>query len=410
MILSREKLQRLRASKNWTQKQLASKVGYSDRTIQNAESGIEHVSKEVAEDLAELFGVHLTDLLPEGGNQKLGWPIPGLPPWHLERREHVERVLEFLLRSDENQNYSHIVGIYGMAGLGKSVLAADVARAPKTISWFRDGIFWFNIGIRPSSWLQMFQQLSYALGSDEKLHDDVHAKQHLRTVLAEKRCLLILDDVWTSESLKAFDMFPKSTRILTTTREKLLLTGLGANEYPLELLSQVDSLELLSRWSKERVDSLPEDAMQVAEECGRLPLAIAISGAMVRDGVPWNVVNMQLKQANLKFIEHAGFDTNHNSVYRALKISVDYLYSENAVAVQRYLELSNFPPDKPIQEQEVIEWWEHLGTPSHEGHKMLGILAGKSLLTIEQSRGTRSVLLHDLQHDFIRAKYEFRTL
>jgi len=60
----------------------------------------------------------------------------------------------------------------------------------------------------------------------------------------------------------------------------------------LDALDEERALMLLARWSNQKTAELPPEAPAVAAECGYLPLALAMIGAMVRAGLhtgctPW---------------------------------------------------------------------------------------------------------------------------
>jgi hypothetical protein len=80
-------------------------------------------------------------------------------------------------------------------------------------------------------------------------------------------------------------------------------------------------------------------------ECGRLPLALAICGAMVRDGTSWADLLAALREADLEFLEH-----QHGDILKSIKVSIDALAADQK---QRFAELAVFPPDETIPEAAV---------------------------------------------------------
>ena len=135
-------------------------------------------------------------------------------------------------------------------------------------------------------------------------------------------------------------------RILITTRNASIITELSGREHTLELLSDPQSRELLAKWAGFDTVNLPPEADEIVRQCGNLPLALAICGAMVRDGKLWQDLLDALKEADLKFIKH-----EPRSVMASLKVSVDNLEPEDAGC---YRELAVFPPDETILEVVVL--------------------------------------------------------
>ena len=74
--------------------------------------------------------------------------------------------------------------------------------------------------------------------------------------------------------------------MLITTRDGSLVTALGADEHPLDVLADDDAMRLLAEWCGGAVEALPDAAREVARACGNLPLALAVCGAMARECHP----------------------------------------------------------------------------------------------------------------------------
>jgi len=177
-----------------------------------------------------------------------------------------------------------------------------------------------------------------------------------------------------------------------------MVTAIGAEEHSLEVLQEEHALALLSDWSAQSLESLPSAAREVARKCGYLPLAVSLSGAVVRDGVPWLDVSEALDAAELDFLDHP-----HGSVMKSLKVSVDALRASQA---ERYLELAAFPKREGCSEQAVLTLWNHTGQlDARAGRKMLIALKSKALLRIDGEGKQRRVSLHDLQYDYLCASW-----
>jgi len=109
-----------------------------------------------------------------------------------------------------------------MPGAGKSVLAAEAVRDPAiTLRYFPDGIFWFRVGMLEENKEKLFGRMKILcekLESPSPPSSIEHAQEIMRkTFLSERfgRSLVILDDVWSSEIVKTFNV---SGRVLITTQ------------------------------------------------------------------------------------------------------------------------------------------------------------------------------------------------
>ena len=92
--------------------------------------------------------------------------------------------------------------------------------------------------------------------------------------------------------------------MLVTTRDASVLTQIGAREKALDVLSDAQAMSLISEWAGIAAGDLPPDAARVAKLCGHLPLALALAGAQVADGVHWATLVEQLAQGKIDFLNH----------------------------------------------------------------------------------------------------------
>lgn len=355
--------------------------------------------------LAEVLRV-LNDPIPPLGNL-VG--VPELPPHYLSRSENLQTLENFLL-ADANRpvvmtGTSRKVGLCGMGGAGKSVIASGLARDCEVRRSFSDGIFWLTVGQEPTlTTLQI--QLAKALGSDRQIFEDVQeGREHLRELLVNKVCLLILDDIWQLEQADAFDVLSQRCRMVITTRDRGLLTAIGAVEYPLDVLSAEQSLLLLAQWADQAVETLPDQAHETAKECGYLPLALSMAGAMVR-GKPdrWDNILSRLRSADLDKIRQEFPGYPYPNLLRSLTISVDAL--EPTVRT-RYLDFAVFPEDTAIPEAVLQTFWQPVGLDAYDTQDVLDELVRRSLLRRDE-RGYLS--LHDLQRDYLQKQADLPVL
>src|SRR5678810_514264 len=95
--------------------------------------------------------------------------------------------------------------------------------------------------------------------------------------------LLVLDDVWNIDDADPFAAPAAPSRLLITTRNRKVATGLGATVREIRELSSDGALAMLAAYAKRPIDGLPKVAGDIVRECGELPLAVAMAGAMLQD-------------------------------------------------------------------------------------------------------------------------------
>jgi len=146
-------------------------------------------------------------------------------------------------------------GIQGMGGSGKSTLALLVCYNDDIRKYFTDGIFWISIGKdekRKDSTSKIFicqRMVVSRLGKDTSdIYDPKTAKEALKKVLQSKKCLLVIDDIWTPEDRDMFEVLPNETqsRILMTTRNLDLIQNFV--KVNINMLDEETSIRALSKF------------------------------------------------------------------------------------------------------------------------------------------------------------------
>lgn len=174
-----------------------------------------------------------------------------------------------------------LVVVTGIGGVGKTTLAVQVAHALG--EEFPDGRLHADLGagsspVDPGGVLADFLG---ALGTPAaRIPFDLGQRAALfRTVLADRRVLLVLDNARDAEQIRPLLPGTASAAVVVTTRARQL-TVPGAHRIDLEVPSGDESLELLGAIAGPgRVAGAPETARALVERCGRLPLAVRIVGS-----------------------------------------------------------------------------------------------------------------------------------
>ncbi|MEO1507944.1 MAG: NB-ARC domain-containing protein, partial [Cyanobacteria bacterium J06633_23] len=272
--------------------------------------------------------------------------MPRLPPRFLPRPEDLDSLKEKILGANQQPvavtGTRRGVSIQGMGGIGKSVLAAAIARDEAVRQAFADGVFWVSLGQEPNV-LSLQTELVRELGEEKPAFSDVTGgKKFLRELLTARRCFIVLDDIWQEQHLRAFDVLGDHCQMLITTRDIGLVTGIGAVEHSLNLLSPGQSRVLLAGWTGYTVENLPPQADEIARECGYLPLALSMAGAMLKKSRRWDSVLQRLQRADLDKIRQQFPDYEYSDLLKMLQVSVDALEPE---LQKRYLDFAVFPED-----------------------------------------------------------------
>jgi len=296
--------------------------------------------------------------------------------------------------------------LQGMGGIGKSVLAAAFGRACFTRRSFTDGVIWLTFGRpdnrRPDIVLVNLRRVGVELADPDLANADADAApRRLADCLAQKACLLILDDVWEQAHAYAFVRAAENTRsrVLLTTRDGGLARSLNAVQCDVDVLGEEAALQLLAKASATRRERLPAMASDIARECGYLPLGLAMVGAMVagRPSDRWQDALTHLSNADLARIRHTFPEyADKPNLLVAMQVSVDSL----APALrEKYFDFAVFAEDERVPEAVFLTFWKPLGLDESQARKTIDGLVDRSLVRRD---GQGLLSLHDIQHDYLQ--------
>ncbi|WP_372488016.1 AfsR/SARP family transcriptional regulator [Streptomyces guryensis] len=289
--------------------------------------------------------------------------------------------------------------ISGMAGVGKSALALQVAHTLK--ERFPDGQLYINLhgatpGMTPLPPAQALAALLRDLGTEPRLIPELPdaAAALLRSLLAPTRTLLLLDGAAHAAQVRPLLPAGAGCAVIVTSRSPLTALD-GARRFPLTPLSGEESAELLRAVSgRDALDA----AHPLVELTGRLPLALRIVAARLaaRQALTPDVLAGQLAATEGR-LHHLEYDDL--SVRRSLAVAHDALAaSEREADRDAALVLRGIGAlDLPAYGAPLLA---HLvGTDEHRAEAALDRLVDVALLE-ETAYGRYAP--HDLVRDFAR--------
>jgi DNA-binding SARP family transcriptional activator/tetratricopeptide (TPR) repeat protein len=177
-----------------------------------------------------------------------------------------------------------VVVISGPGGIGKTALALRAAH--EAADRYPDGQLFAELrgtaggGADTSEVLGQFLR---ALGSARVADDKAERLAEYRTLMADRRVLVVLDDAASGAQVN--DLVPANPdcAVLVTARRRLPDVGGAHHMAPLEPLGTVTATELFGRVVKDAGVTLENDPASVGRVvalCGGLPLALRVAGAL----------------------------------------------------------------------------------------------------------------------------------
>ncbi|KAE8686578.1 CC-NBS-LRR class disease resistance protein [Hibiscus syriacus] len=196
---------------------------------------------------------------------------------------------------DDDESASRVVSICGMGGLGKTTLAKKIYHQSQVKGHF-DHLVWVFVSEHCQKrrvWLDILSGLNIPFEVEWKTREE-EISEKLFKFLKEKKCLMVLDDIWSNEawdSIKpAFPEKETRSKILITSRNREVVSHADSRGYlhDLQCLNKEQSWELFQKiaFAQPSIGSKNEGKMKALGEkmvecCAGLPLAIVVLGGIL---------------------------------------------------------------------------------------------------------------------------------
>jgi len=308
--------------------------------------------------------------------------IPPQPADFTGREDEIKGLLEKFGQG------ATITGLRGLGGVGKTALALVLADRLK--NRFPDGQLFLNMQGTSKSSLDPKDAMAHVirsyLGADASLPEDLNGLSGLyQSILSGKKALILLDNAASREQVEPL-LPPSCCALLVTSRNKFALPGL--TEKDLDVLPLDDAEKLLL----EICERIADHAEELANLCGRLPIALRNAASTLRENPNFIVAN---------YIKRLGDARERLELVDAtFGLSYDLLAPE----LQRlWSMLSVFPADFDLAGAAAV--WDMEETPAEDA---LGELIRWSLVDFSPSatgEGGR-YRLHDLARDFVGSRLD----
>ncbi|XP_027165911.1 putative disease resistance protein At1g50180 [Coffea eugenioides] len=322
-----------------------------------------------------------------------------------------------------------VISIWGMGGLGKTTLARKVYKHIAVQRSF-ERFAWTCVtqeGQMKAILQDLLMQLHPQKQEDVKFMGHRQLVQQLHQVQIEKKCLVVLDDIWKVDDWKsllaAFPVVERDIKVLLTTRNRNVAKK--GCLYELKCLNEMEGWELLQKiaFARKRADlkierNLQDVGIEMVSKCGGLPLAITVLGGILKDKNSfreWQMVNRYIGSYLSKVEDDE--ERDGGSIARVLSLSYNELPHHLKLC---FLYLGNFKEDEDIRPQHLYLLWmaEGMVLKEHQrsgetlmevAQRYLSELGRRSMVQLKlhessMSRKFVSCRLHDMMRDLCLQK------
>jgi len=284
---------------------------------------------------------------------------------------------------------------HGQPGAGKTVAAAVFALDAEVKRAFPDGVLWATLGQNPnvlarlSAWGQLVNDPRVGPAGYPDMQT---ATTLLAEHLGERRCLLVVDDVWSADHLRPFCFEGAASLLLTTTRQGSIADAVGSVALDIGEMQKQEAMDLLERWSGPIAAVDRPIALRLAEAVGFLPLALELIGGRVRRS-SWADYEALWKKSRIDAVRRG-----RHAAGRQDSVRDSFDLSLNALAADRdaYLQLGVFPEDVSFPASAAAALWD---CDAVDAREVLEDFVDQALI----SEGGNAFRLHDVPREVTRA-------
>ncbi len=338
---------------------------------------------------------------------------PALEPYMVDRSPDLDALISLLADAAGPTAASRVVAVVGPGGFGKTTLATQACHDPRVTGLFPE-ILWVETGehCTPARVVQLASDLCVHLeGERPPFSDAEQAGFHLARVLADRRVLIVIDNVWSAADLAPFLLGgPNDVRLVTTRNARVCPAD--ALQIRLGPMSAGEVRELLHKI----VPALRlEDMVNLAELCNGWPLLASVVGSNLGQDVAAGARPDQAASEASRALDTIGpsafdvwdSDQRKNAIGHAITASLRSL--ERHVQINggpdlrdRYLSLAIFPAATPVPLSVLSTWWTHsYGWTPNAVRQFCRVLADRSLIDAYLA-DRDAVLLHDVFRAYLR--------
>jgi WD40 repeat protein len=335
-----------------------------------------------------------------------------LPTDFVARPREFAALKQSLLQEQQQGLTAITSTLVGAGGYGKTTLALALCHDADVRAQFHGGILWITLGDQPINLVNKINDLIYLLqGEYPNINNLEIATTALKNALADRPCLLVIDDVWRDSDLKPFLQGAPQCARLVTTRNHQVLPPI-TQHVPVDAMSQDEAALLLQAGIETNTASehQQETIRQLASLLGEWPLLLTLANGVLRDRVlhlhePLTAALIYLQQA----LEKRGvvaFDASNakkreEAVALTLEVSLLQLDTDER---KRYEELAIFPEDVNIPLAAVSRFWRATGHfDVLDTEALCQRLANLSLL-LRCNLSSRHIQLHDTIRRYLRTR------
>ncbi len=427
-----KRLRKYRKISGLTQEQLAEEIGIATNSslISNWERGkkkpgrqsiirlVEIFAKELNPEKArawtsqageELSQTELQQIFPDDVIQPPLFsppPPPPLPHDFVRRPSKIKALIDHLLSQKGGESVAITTALRGAGGYGKTTLAQAICHNKRVQAAFPDGILWVTLGEKAdiiSSVAMLFHELTGQHPIQVNLED---LTRSLAKAWGNRRCLLVVDDVWDEAHLRPFVRGSPNCVCLVTTRNNDTLPP-NIIQINVDAMEQDEAVNLLGAGLSDETKAKETVSLRaLATRLGKWPIMLKLVNRAMQEKISFGLSPAEaLNQLDEELTEYGltAFDASDpQERYQAVSVTINIsLQRLTETERARYSELAIFPEDIDIPQVTLEKLWAATGQMKPiEVRRLCERLYNLSLL-LAYDASHKTIRLHDVFRGYL---------
>lgn len=335
--------------------------------------------------------------------RRIPFMAPAPPEDFVARPREYELILSALLDPSHYDSVGVTTALRGAGGFGKTTLVKALCYDERVQAAFPDGIIWVMLQEHPGELIGRVQDVIAALSGERPAFALIDsAISHLVALLDDRRCLIVIDDVWNEAHLVPFCAGgPRSVRLITTRHHQALPPK--TRTVPVDAMQVNEAIALLQIG----LSDLPSNAaMHLATRLGEWPVLLRLVNRAIREyfafGMPAVTaiasIHEGLDEVGLTAFDIANPQSRDQAVAATIQISLSFLEQAEQL---RYGELAIFPEDAVIPLQTIARFWNATGTLSFFQTQRLCMRLAQLSLLLDYNAASQTIVIHDVMRSYL---------
>ncbi|HMA35945.1 MAG TPA: NB-ARC domain-containing protein, partial [Chloroflexia bacterium] len=224
---------------------------------------------------------------------------PARPAAFVARPAELQRLRHHLRAGPPGRPLALTTAWPGASGGGKTTLAAALGHDPEVRRAFPAGILWVTLGPAPNLLAVLTDLVAALIGERPFFGDADAAAAQLDRLVAARRCLLVLDDVWAIGHLTAFPLLRDPRALVITTHFPDLAAAARAEAVVVDAMTGPQASALLAQAHAPSADLAPLAVL--AARLGAWPILLDLARgalqALLARSAPWPAALAQVDAA-----------------------------------------------------------------------------------------------------------------